>query len=477
MHPVAASRSQAFGAPGGRIHVPARFALGRVLAGALLCTLLLTGCWGQAQRPDVLGPVVDSIVVQPFEKALAIKLNSADLALFQELLVAEFRTRPTVRVFPRPPTTLPNTAVITGLLTHFEDREQSGEGLFLRTLNLSVTLLVRLGADKDPAITVQRDYTYQRVYPAGMAVTTFEFDLHNAVQELCASLGESLMPGPPQKLVLERAVDQGTGQDFSHPYLAKGINEAQAGRYDNAITEFSLALYDPGGPTGERRYRVSDRTLERLAQRDVGPEPLAKLKPLTKLNPMTLVPFRAEVRKVLGEESPLEPQVLQMADAQRDKVELNLARAHENMARVYHVLKRLDLEAYHLSRAYAWDPHRALANAWITLQLARNLVPQDMDGRAFLELYLRVPGPDAAVVQGGAFDRTVLPPPAIAEVAPVKAPAAASKASRQDAASAPAIVPTALPPTAVPSPAAGALQPVPLQPVAVPPASSSERRP
>ncbi|HUJ75133.1 MAG TPA: hypothetical protein VL359_09755, partial [bacterium] len=127
-------------------HAPVRWLLGAALGLALAGGLAACGNrgahlsgfhpGGDALQPP-LGPIVDSVLVQPFAKAENLVVNPADLAELSTLLSEDLGARPGIRIYSRPPTTLPNTAVLFGTLTHYQPREQRGPGVYLRTIDLA----------------------------------------------------------------------------------------------------------------------------------------------------------------------------------------------------------------------------------------------------------------------------------------------------------------------------------------------------
>jgi hypothetical protein len=386
---------------------------------ALLCAALaLAGCSPKlfkAQPPptETFGPTVDAVVVQPVQPARGVQINAADLNTLRELLETEMKAKQGIRIYQKPPTTLPNTATLESTLTGYRVREQNGDAFALRTVELAVELTARLGNENEPSIRLRRALSYQKVYPQGQAVAAPEFDYHNAARELAAMLAESLVPSESRGLPLVRAVDRGTGEDWSLPALSKGIEFAQRRRDGDALRLWSLVLFEPETDDERERFRVSERTLAWLRDRAVDEETLGKLAPLARIKPLELVPFRERVRKALGGVTQLESQVLQLSDTHADHVHLNLYAAHLNLHRMYLRDKRLDVASYHLSRAYAHYPQPELLEAWVKLQTERNLIASGVKPANLFWLYLRIPPPRTALVTSGAFDLAVLPPQAI----------------------------------------------------------------
>lgn len=399
-----------------------RRAAAAALTAALVAALGLAACRGTAKSParsdalrgEALGPVVDSIVVPPFERGPGVQINPLDLNLFRDQLEAQLTAGGQRKAYPAPPTTLANTVTLSGTLAGYEVREQTGDGMFLRSIDMAVRVAVRIGADKEPALTLSRDYSYQKLYRTTQGVAALEFDLHNAAREVTGSIAKTLVPGKSEAPRLESATDAGSGENYSHPWLVRGNREAGFARYDRAISAWSLLLFNPAVPDSEDRYRVSDRTLARLRLAGASDQDLAALKPLTSRDGEELEDLRERVVQALGPKSTLEPKVLQLSDEEADRIQLNLSRAHYNLSSVYLFFGRYDLAAFHLSRAYGYDPKPEYLNAWVQLQGQRNLVPKEVQGRpadafAWIQAYQRVPAPFTATVTGGSYDKNVMP--------------------------------------------------------------------
>lgn len=404
---------------------------------AAAVALALAACHASASRSSrseaikgqALGPVVDSLVIPPFARGPGVQINAADLDLFRAQLEEQLTARPGLKAYPAPPTTLANTVTLNGTLAAFEVHEQTEAGMFLRTIDTILNVAVRIGADKDAALKLSRGYSYQKLYRTGQAAA-LEYDLHNAAREATGAFAATLTPGKAANPDLQAAVDTGTGNNYSLPLLTRGNREARFGRYDKAIAAWSLLLYNPAPGSRDERYRVSDRTLVRLASDGATPAELDALKPLAGRGAESLENFRERVAEALGPNASLEPKVLQLSDENADRILLNLARAHYNLGSVYKQERRYDLAAYHLSRAYAYDPTPKLMGAWLQLQAQRQLVPQDLkpgpDALLWLRAYQRVPAPFTASVVPGADERNVVPgdpfPSAGAPALPVPAP-------------------------------------------------------
>lgn len=425
-----------------------------LLAAALLAALLIaTACSlrapaptrGDALRGQELGPVVDSIVVPPFERGAGVQINAPDLNLFRDQFEAQVLARPGLKAYPSPPTTLANTVILSGKLLGYEVREQTVEGMFLRTIGMAVDVSVRVGGEKEPALVLSRSYAYQKLYLHTEGVAALEYDLRNAAREVTGALALVLVPRPHEAPTLQLAVDADTGENYSHPLLVRGNRNAGFGRYDRAISSWSLVIYDPGQPKAHDRFRVSERTLTRLATQGVPARELEALRPLTRYRGRSLETVRDEVTRTLGPNSGLEPKVLQLSDEVQDRIQVNLSRAHFNLSQVYLLSRRYDVAAYHLAHAYGFDPRGVYLDAWTRLQFERRLIPasgrDNPEARTWIMAYLLVPAPFTARVVGGAYEANVMPAPAFK---PVEAP--------EQPAPAPVMAPVALPPAAAAPP-------------------------
>jgi hypothetical protein len=406
----------------------------------------------EALRGSALGLVVDSLVIPPFERGYGVQINAPDLNQFHDRFEAALVT-PGRKAYPSTPTTLPNTVTLSGTLLGYDTHEQSAEGMFLRTIDVVLEVLVRVGNEKEPALRLIGDYSYQKLYRTAEGIPALEFDLGNAAREATGVIAGVLAPPKAEPLRPETAVDSPSGIDYSHPWLAHGNREAREGHNERAIATWSLLLFNPVLPDNEDGFRVSERTLAHLQQAGASATELAALKPLARRRSVSLETLQQQVVKALGPNSPLEPKVLQLSDESADRVQMNLSRAHYNLGIVYRQLRRFDLAAFHLCRAYGYDPKPEYLHAWVELQTRRNMIPKTPedrpeDGLAWLQAYQRVPEPFDATVAGSVYDRNVMPAPAFApDVTPLKEP------PRSGVSAMPAAV--VLPPPAPPQPKAG----------------------
>jgi hypothetical protein len=412
----------------------------------------------------MLGRIVDSVVIPPFERGAGVQINAADLKLFRDQFEEQLTARPGLKAYAAPPTTLANTVTLNGTLAAFAVHEQSADGLFLRTIDTILGLTARVGLEKQPALELSRAYSYQKLYRTTQGAAALEYDLRNAAREATGTLVAVLTPAKAEGPAPQAAVDPASGTDYSHPLLIRGIREVEHGRYGNAIGAWSTVLYNPGPPLPDGEYRVSSRMLARLTSDGAARKDLDALAPLARRGGEPLENLRERVVRALGPDSPLEAKVLQMSGENTNRIQLNLARAHYNLALVHERERRYDAAAYHWSRAHAYDPAPASLEAWLRLQAQRGLVPQDLKADApeavsWMRAYQRVPAPFTATVTGGTYERNVIPGPAFpSEGSP--APAAA-----------PAVTPVALP-RELPPPPDAALAPAAPAPVAPAPAAA-----
>jgi hypothetical protein len=400
----------------------------------------------EVERPALLPAEVDSLVPRPFENAARVEMNAAELALLDKHLAAALNASARVRTFPEPPTRLPNSAWLAGVLNAYRVDEQAAEGFTLRTIELEAALRVLSLEDASLLVATSRRLSYQKVYPAGSPLSALELDLENAVRELAGELAAALLPGTPEApIVLWDARDPLTGDSFASPTLVRGNRYAVGLRFRRARLAWQQVLFDPGDEGGERRYRVTERTLGQLRQQGVSEGEIARLAPLASESALGLVDFRRMLRERLDGGVEQEGLILTLSDQQADILHMNTAAAHANLASFYRLEKRYDLTAFHLARAYAHDPRDSVLSEWVELQKERQLNPAGLPGRELLDYYLRIPPPHTAQVIPGRFDRTVTPEPGFpgpqeastAGVGPV------ATGSQPPPAQAPGVLPTA----------------------------------
>jgi hypothetical protein len=443
----------------GRFRLAARLrsrCLVRLLGAAALLGACSPSFTLERPAPLALLPAeVDSIVVRPFDRAANVQMNDADLALLPRHLRDALTARERLRGYDQPPTVLPNTVVLTGRLERYAVRERRGEGLTLRTIDLEAELRVLDAKGETAGAVLRQSVSWQKVY-AGTPVSALELDLEDAVRELAGQFAQALAPEPGGPVQLRSG--SRTALVGGHPTLIKGNRFAVARRFRQAQLSWLRVLFDPIPASNPMGYRVDAATLNRLRAAGVSDALLERLGPLVGESPLPLVAFRARLRAAAGETLPNEGLILTLADLRTGIAHENLTAAHANLAAVYEIEGRVDVAAYHWARAWAHDPTPALLERWHTLQAQRKVLPRGLTEQQALELYLRIPPPETARVVPGAFERTVLPPPAFPpeETHVAAAPGGASGAAPASAPGAvspgaPGAVPAAAPATAVPA--------------------------
>lgn len=399
------------------------------VAGTLLAGLLtLAGACSEwaiedPELPAVLGPEVDSVVVQPMEAAPGVEMNAADLALLGRHLRRAVDDTERLRSFGEPPTLLANTVLLAGRLERYAVNERRGEGLYLRTIELAAEVRVLDTAGEETG-RLQREVAWQKAYPPG-PVSALELDLEDALRELARQVVRALAPPPLEEPVALRDGMGPDGRSWSdwmdlngfgmHPGLRKGNRLAAAGLFERAGLAWRAVLFDPAPMEGPAEYRVTTVTLNRLRAAGLSEEVVEGLQPLTAEDPLPLVEFRSRLREVLGGPAEQEGLILTLSDVRGARTHRVLAAAHANLGAVAALQGRNDLVAFHWSRAWAHQPEPELLERWQALQAERKVLPRDLDGTAAMALYLSLPPPSTARVQPGRFERSVLPPPAFPE--------------------------------------------------------------
>jgi tetratricopeptide (TPR) repeat protein len=370
------------------------------------------------QRPALFGEEVDSVVVEPFRVAPNTKtgINEVDQGLFQELLSEEIRKRPFLRVFPEAPTELPNTIVLEGRLETFEVQDLPGKEVFLRVIHLGVELRVRRGGGTDEPQAIRRELSYQKVYVPSETIPVMSFDLRSAVTEIAEQLAEAMYPTAVSgDLPLATGSDPAAGLELGHPLLLRGNGYAADHRYDRARKLWRYLLFDPSFPEerepgAPKLFRISPRTLKLLREGDMEEDVVKELEPLTRLEPEELVDFRELLRGALGGFVPEESELLTVADHRRDRVHLNLAAAHRNLALLDWLDGRYDRAVYHLARAYANYPEQEYLAKWLRIQKARKLLPKGYTNEEAITLHLRLPPPRGMALQPGSAEDALFAP-------------------------------------------------------------------
>lgn len=415
---------------------------------AVLVLVPVHGCssWARLGDPELkplYGEVVDSIVVLPYTTAdgLKVSLNSTQLKLFQELLVAQLEARPNLRLFEEPPTELSNTLLIESRLTHFDVEDLPGKEFSLRNIHLRVEWRFRTADQDSTSRVVRRRLSYQRIYPPETTVPALDFDLQGAVSDITAQIVEIMYPTPAEEgLRLADARDSATGEIMGHPLLLRGNGYAAEGRLEKAKDSWRRVLFDPTQPEAQELFRISPRTLLLLRQAQVEDDIIDRLRPLTEEEPQDLLDFRDSMRKELGGFHQIEPTVLKLANHHKDTRHLNMAAAHRNLAMVYRLEKRIDVMSYHLARAQANYPHEEYLDTWTKLQEGRDAIPVEFTNDEAIGHYMRIPAPGSAWVAPGDEENSLFPPVVFENRAPATAPApseaafpAQTEASAEDA--------------------------------------------
>ncbi len=392
--------------------------------------LLLPGCTGPAvikdpERPPLFGEEVDSLVVEPFRLSEETRtgLNDSDLAVFREVLSENFRQRAFLRVFAEAPTELPNTVILEGELLEFEVRDLPGDELFLREIHIKVELRARYGGDNDVAETIQRDYSFQKIYLPDQEIPVASFDLRDAAGELAEILAEVMYPsGISEALPLAVGVDPESNLKLGHPLLLRGNRFAMNHRFERARSIWRYLLFDPtfggdreDGKEREQLFRITRRSLHLLEKAGLEEETLEQIEPLVVNEPMELVEFRQLLRSMLGGIRKVEGDILNMADHWEDRRHLNLAAAHRNLGILYWLESRYDRAAYHLARAYLNYPREEYLEKWAEIQRARKMLPEDLDEEEAISLFYRLPPPRGMLLEPGPAEAALFTPVAFEE--------------------------------------------------------------
>ena len=412
------------------------------------------------RRAALFGSLVDSIVVEPFARGGRLAgwttgINSADLKLFQVKLIAQIKARPYLRIYAEPPTELANTLIIAGRLTAFEVQDLPGKNLFLRAIHLGVEIELRPADRNEATHKIRRHMTYQKVYLPDETIPVAAFDLEKAAGEMAELIAEAIFPtGMEGDLPLGEARDPFTGEVQAHPALLSGNAHAVGHRYSSALEKWRLVLFDPSQSVEEDEeelFRISRRTLLELGKQGLEDQLLRSLEPMMDYDPMDLEDFREALRETLGGFNKLEPKILTTANHERDRMHLNLAAAHGNLATLYWYLSHYDLAVYHLARAWVNYPQEWHVAKWSKIQKARGLFPEELKPREALALYLTLPPPRMAYMKPGPAENSLFVP-AVFEP-PRGQPAAEAQGAAPEGAQqeGPALKPVELPPAPEPA--------------------------
>ncbi|MCZ6842661.1 MAG: hypothetical protein O7G32_07510 [SAR324 cluster bacterium] len=399
----------------------------RVICAVAIFVLLAAACTPRnaivsPERTPLFGEVVDSIVVEPITETpdLATGLNADDIKLFQQELSSQFARRPSLRVFAEPPSALENTLIITGQLIEFEVQDLPGEDFFLRAIHMGIQLSLRTANQEQASRTLRRRMSYQKIYLPGEGVPVVNFDLKKAAEEIAELLSEVMFPTELEgALPLADGRDPDTGKDMAHPLLLKGIEHALDDEFVRAAESWRLVLFDPTQKPfrrikielwAEKPFRLSRRSFGLLRKQGVEEETLNLLEPLKTKSPMTLVDFREELRELLGGISKIESTIMTAANHEEDRIRLNLAAAHRNLAALYWLESRYDLAVYHLARAWANYPRQEYVAKWNKIQQARGILTEDLPPEEGIALYLRIPPPRTVRLRPGIAENSLFVP-------------------------------------------------------------------
>ena len=275
---------------------------------------------------------------------------------------------------------------------------------------MSASIEVRFQASNDPPLRIDRKYAFQKVYLPQETVSTVLFDTQNALMELADTFAQALLPiVDTEPIVLEDATDPDTRQRYAIPALANGNRFAVQNRFAKAILLWELVLFQPEYGPEDAGYRIARRALFKLGEEGMNDADLDRLRPLAANEPATFVELRAKIRSELGEVSPMEDRILALANERENRIHLNIASAHRNLAEYYNLHKRKDLASYHYSMAFAHNPSDHNLDSWALVQGGRQLVPGDLSTQEAIRIYLRIPPPGYIRHISGPVQETVLP--------------------------------------------------------------------
>lgn len=360
--------------------------------------------------PYRLTPRINIIVIEPFSQLFSAEIAEADLAFFENELRTQLESRPDMLTVDEPPHELPSVAFLSGTVSGFQVRERQGDGIYMRTIEMSASIEVRFQASNDRPFRIDRKYAYQKVYLPDETVSTVLFDTQNALIELADTFAQALLPvGENPPIILEDATDPDTKETYVVPALANGNRFAAQNRYGKAITLWEVVLFQPEYGPEEAGYRIARRALFKLDEEGMNGEDLDRLRPLAANPPVPFVELRTKIREVLGKISPMEDRILALANERENRVHLNIAAAHRNLAEYYSLHKRKDLAVYHFAMAFAHKQSEQNLDSWGVMQSGRQLIPGGLSDLEALRIYLRVPPPGYVHHIIGPVQETVLP--------------------------------------------------------------------
>ena len=361
---------------------------------------------------------VDSIVVPPFSNPASIPMNSEDLKLYRDSLIAQLKLVPGIKIFNEPPTEFANSMILQGVIREQTLHEVTHQEFFLRAFHLVVDLeLTQRGRVNRPRI-FRRNYSYQKIYMYNQRVPFSSFDLNQAVKELNIAAVDFLFPGEESReYPLDTAVDPASGADLALPNLEKGNDWAEERLPERAIKLWRLVLFDPVPPETTETFRLTKRVYRKLEDAKLPPEVLEKIRPLAEHDDLTLVEYRDALRNALGGPTPHEAIILNSSSVFVDRIHRNLAAANANMGWYYYMVKQYDLASYHWIRAIAHNPAPEMVELWSNLQRDRKLMPPRLKDERAAELFLLVPPPRGMVQIPGEKSNEIIPQGAIVDSA------------------------------------------------------------
>lgn len=382
----------------------------------VLCLFIfsLMGCTApgsvsRAMRPLPLPSVVDSLVVTPFKRGNKSTLSNLDAEVFTRFFRDELSRRSRVRLYQKPPTLLPNTAILNGEINGYTLKDTRLPDYQLRAIEIEAVMWAWEVNKKKPFLRVTRKIVYQKVYPAGTTMISPKLDITGALGELAVALAEGLEPAPQDEpFVLYNAFDEAVETDYSMLSLIRGNLFAADRKFPQAEQLWTVVLYDPLSRPGKEGYRITSLALAKMKAAGIADSVISRVTPMQKLDAMGLEDFRAALKQHLGGVTSEVQKIPSLSDVGYNRGNLNLSAAHANLAQMYQRDQRHDLAAHHWGRAYAHNPGGGYDQKWHDLQVKRNLVVGGPGGKAMLSLYLRIPPPATARLTPGDKERVLL---------------------------------------------------------------------
>lgn len=360
--------------------------------------------------PHRLPPRINTIVIEPFSQNFSAEIASADVTYLQNELRKQLESRPDMLTVDEPPHELPSVAFLSGTVTGFQVRERQGDGIYVRSIEMSASIEIRFQASNDPPLRIDRKYSFQKVYLPQETVSTVLFDTQNALMELADTFVQALLPiVDTESMVIEDATDPDTRLKYAIPALANGNRYAAQNRFEKAILLWELVLYQPEYGAEDAGYRIARRALFYLGEEGMDDAELDRLRPLAASAPVTFVELRTNIRSELGEVSSMEDRILALANERENRIHLNIASAHHNLAEYYKFHKQKDLASFHYAMAYAHNPSDQNLDSWALVQGGRQMIPGGLAIQEAIRIYMRIPPPGYIRHISGPVQETVLP--------------------------------------------------------------------